>query len=209
MNAPFDIEKHTLETERMILRPFRMEDLDDLYEYASVPGVGEEAGWPHHKNKEESLYRVRHFIEGRHTFAIVYKENHKVIGSIGIDPMDEDFVKKISEFHSLYGREIGYVLSKDYWGRGLMTEAVKAVIDYLFDELDFDFLLCGHYDKNKRSKRVQEKLGFLPYRRLMCDTQLGVQEPGMLNLLLNPHKSIELTFSHPETLVFVPTPVGK
>ena len=199
MNAKFDVTGIRLESSRLILREFTLDDVDDLFEYASVPGVGERAGWPHHPNKEESLYRVKHFIEEKHTFAIVYKENNKVIGSLGIEKYGlED---KLSEFFDYQGREIGYVLSKDYWGRGLMPEAVNLVIDYLFNVLDYDFLLCAHYDFNNQSGRVQEKCGFIPYRKLVFDTNLGTKEPGVLTLLKNPKKNITFKWSHPETLL--------
>ena len=199
MNAIFDVTGIRLESKRLILREFEPSDVDDLFEYASVPGVGEMAGWPHHPNIEESKYRVNKFINEKHTFAIVYKENNKVIGSLGIEKYGlED---KLSEFFDYQGREIGYVLSKDYWGKGLMPEAVKLVIDYLFNELNYDFLLCGHYDKNNQSKRVQEKCGFIAYRKLVFETALGNKEPGVLMLLKNPNKNIKFVFSHPETLL--------
>lgn len=79
-----------------------------------------------------------------------------MIGSLGLEPRDEDAGLP----KELQGREIGYVLSRDYWGRGLMPEAVKAVIDYCFQELSFDYLTCGHFDRNDRSRRVVEKSGF-------------------------------------------------
>ena len=56
MNAKFDITGIRIENERLLLREWRLSDVDDMYEYASVPDVGERAGWPPHKNKEESLY---------------------------------------------------------------------------------------------------------------------------------------------------------
>ena len=200
MNANIDVRGVVLETDRLILREWKLSDLDDLYEYASVPDVGERAGWPHHQSKDESLYRVKKFIDEKKTFAIVYRENNKVIGSLGVEEYDRE--DALSEFFEYKGRSIGYVLSKDYWGRGLMTEAVKRAIEYLFNELDYDFLLCGHFDKNAASKRVQEKCGFKPYRKLVFDNvQLGTQEPGKLNLLVNPNKKIEFKFSHPETLL--------
>ena len=83
-----------------------------------------------------------------------------------------------------------------------MPEAVNRVIDYLFNELDYDFLLCGHFDFNQQSGRVQEKCGFVPYRKLVFDTHLGKQEPGVLTLLTNPKKNITFVFSHPETLIY-------
>ena len=199
MNANFDVTGIRLESKRLILREFEPSDVDDLFEYASVPGVGEMAGWPHHPNIEESKYRVNKFINEKHTFAIVYKENNKVIGSLGIEKYGlED---KLSEFFDYQGREIGYVLSKDYWGKGLMPEAVNLVKDYLFNVLNYDFLLCGHYDKNNQSKRVQEKCGFIAYRKLVFETALGNKEPGVLMLLKNPNKNIKFVFSHPETLL--------
>jgi len=199
MNAKFDVTGIVLETDRLILRPWFLSDLDDFFEYASVDGVGEMAGWKHHQNKEESLSILTRFIDEKKTFAIVYKSTGKVIGSLGIENYGKE--EKLSEFYEFSGREIGYVLSKDYWGKGLMTEAVKRVIDYLFDDLNYDFLLCGHFDSNQRSKRVQEKCGFIPYRRLVFSTKLGTQESGVLNLLQNPKKDITFEFSHPETLI--------
>lgn len=200
MNADFKINNTIIETERIILRAFKEEDLNDFYEYASVEGVGEMAGWLHHKSISESKKILEMFITHDKTFAIVYKENNKVIGSIGIEKYEME--DKLSEFNNYRGREIGFVLSKDYWGRGLMPETVKAVIDYLFNKLDLDFLLCGHFNYNTQSKRVQEKCGFVPYRTLLMDTRLKTKEQGTLNILLNPHKNIKLIFSHPETLIY-------
>ena len=200
MNAEFDVTGVVLESPRIMLRELRLSDLDDFYEYASVPGTGEMAGWPHHQNKEESLGILKRFIERKRNFGIIYKDYNKLIGTVGIEMYGlED---KLSEFFELKGREIGYTLSQEYWGRGIMPEAVKLVIDYLFNELDYDFLLCGHYDKNSRSSRVQDKCGFKPYRKLVFDTQLGTKEPGILRLLVNPNKNIKLEFSHPETLIY-------
>ena len=109
---------------------------------------------------------------------------------------------KLIEFLNYNGREIGYVLGKGYWGKGLMPEAVNAVINYLFNERLLDFLVCGYYDFNKQSKRVQEKLGFKPYRKLTLNTNMGTKEEGVLNFLLNPNKNIVLNFSHKETLIY-------
>ena len=199
MNANFEIGELIIETERLILRPFKQSDLRDFNEYASVPGVGEMAGWKHHETIEKTQEILDMFIKEDKTFAIVFKKNNKVIGSLGVEKYGlED---KLTEFNDYYGREIGYVLSKDYWGKGIMTEAVDAVISYLFNDLNLDFLTCGYYDFNNQSKRVQEKCGFKPYRKLVMDTQLGTKEPGVLNLLINPNKNISLVFSHPETLI--------
>jgi len=200
MNANFKINGKEIETKRLILRPFKQQDLEDFYEYAKVEGVGERAGWIHHESIDKSQSILDLFIDEDKTFAIVLKENNKVIGSLGVEKYGMEEV--LTEFFDYQGREIGYVLSKDYWCKGLMTEAVKAAINYLFNELNLDFLTCGYYEFNSQSKRVQEKCGFKPYRKLVMETRLGTKEPGVLNLLINPNKNVKLVFSHPETLIY-------
>ena len=200
MNAQFKLNGTILQTERLVLRPFCQDDLADFYEYASVEGVGERAGWPHHTSIDESQRILNNFIAEDKTFAIVLKETNKVIGSLGVQEYGME--EKLTEFDGYLGREIGYVLAKEHWGKGLMTEAVKAVINYLFDVCNLDFLTCGYFDFNVQSKRVQQKCGFVPYRKLVMDTRMGTQEPGVLNLLTNPNKNIKLNFSHPETLIY-------
>ncbi len=200
MNAVFEINGLIIETERLILRPFEQSDLYDFNEYASVEGVGEMAGWKHHETIDKTQEILDMFIKENKTFAIVLKETNKVIGSLGVEKYGMEEV--LTEFNGYQGRELGYVLSKDYWGRGIMPEAVSAVIDYLFNDLNLDFLTCGYYDFNSQSKKVQEKCGFKPYRKLVMDTRLGTTEPGTLNLLINPNKNISFVFSHPETLIY-------
>ena len=200
MNAEFKLNGKIIETERLVLRPFKWDDLDDFFTYASVEGVGEMAGWPHHENKDKSKEILTRFIDEDKTFALCLKENGRVVGSLGVEFYGAE--DKLTEFDGYKGREIGYVLAKDQWGKGLMAEAVKAVINYLFDEKDLDFLSCGYYDFNNQSRRVQEKCGFKPYRKLNMETRMGTVEPGVLNLLINPRKNITFNFSHPETLIW-------
>ena len=77
MNAEIDISNVKLETDRLILRAWKITDLDDFFEYASINGVGEKAGWEHHKSKDESLEILKMFIDEKKVFAIVLKENQK------------------------------------------------------------------------------------------------------------------------------------
>ena len=140
----------TLETERLVLRLFKDDDLYDFNEYAKVEGVGERAGWFHHRSLEESKRVLTAFMEQKDTFAVVLRENQKVIGSIGLHNRENN--PKVLE--------IGYVLSKDYWGKGLMTEAVSKVIEYCFKELGLEAITCGHFVENRASQRVIEKMGF-------------------------------------------------
>ncbi len=187
MNAPVDVSNIRIATEHLILRTFREQDLDDLYDYSKVSGVGEMAGWRHHESIEESQKILKWFIEGKRTFALELKENSKVIGSLGLDPRDVD---EGLPAH-LLGREVGYVLSKDYWGRGLMPEAVFAVMEYCFRVLNYDYLLCGHFDHNIRSRRVVEKSGFIFLKETVSDTARGVTENGRLYVKFNPYKEIQ------------------
>lgn len=200
MNADFRINGKVIESDRLILRAFEYSDLDDFFAYTCVDGVGEMAGWKHHENKEESLSILKSLIKSDKTFALVYKENNKVIGSLVVKKYG--FEDKYTEFSNYYGRELGAVLSKDYRSKGLMSEAIKALIDYLFNELNLDFLTAGYFDFNKRSKKMQENLGFKPYRKVIIDTSMGTKEPGVLSLLVNPNKNLVLNFSHPETLIY-------
>lgn len=178
MNVLIDISNTIINTKRLILRPWKIEDLDDFYEYASVDGVGQMAGWLPHKDKEESLMILNNFIDNKKTFALEY--NGKVIGSLGIEEYDE---QKFPELKDVRCREIGYVLSKDYWGQGLMPEAVKAVIDYLFEEVDLDAVLCGHFLSNAQSHRVQEKCGFRHYAYGTFETRFNTIEKDEQNIM--------------------------
>ncbi len=145
----------TVETERLFLREFRFDDVKDLYEYASNPNVGPNAGWTPHKNIQESESVLNMFMRADNLWAIVYKENHKVIGSIGLH---DDILR--SQIKDLKTRCLGYALSYDYWGMGIATEAVKAIQEYAFNVMKLDLLSVDHYPHNSRSMKVIEKCGF-------------------------------------------------
>jgi len=183
MNKPIDITGVVLDTERLTLRPWRESDLNDFYEYASVDGVGQMAGWNPHRSVEESKAVLSHFMEGKNVFALEHKG--KVIGSLGIHQYNEI---QHPEFEELTGSEIGYVLSKAYWGQGLMPEAVKAVIDWLFDDMHLDFILCGHFVQNSRSRRVIEKCGFRYIKTVPFKTRLGTVETCRDYILFHPER---------------------
>ena len=183
MNASIDVTNIRIETERLILRPWRETDLDDFYEYAKVDGVGQMAGWFPHKSREETKVILDMFITNKKTLAIEWKDTGKVIGSLGIEPMRPD-----PEGADKAGRELGYVLSKDYWGRGLMPEAVQAVIHYCFQELNYDYLTCGHFLHNVRSRRVIEKCGFQFFDESEFSTHMDTVEIARNYVLYNPNK---------------------
>lgn len=178
MNIPIDITQVTLKTDRLLLRPWRMSDLEDFYEYARVDGVGQMAGWAPHESIDISRGILERFISGKKVFALEHEG--KVIGSLGIEKYDEN---KFPEFSELKCREIGYVLSKDYWGRGLMPEAVGEVIRYLFEDLGADAIFCGYFVRNRQSARVQEKCGFKHYSTIKYQTRMGTVEDTQVNIL--------------------------
>ena len=178
MNAQIDIGGIILKTERLILRPWRQEDLDDFYEYARVDGVGQMAGWLPHESKEITQNILDSFITHKKTFAL--ELDGKVIGSLGIESYKED---EFPELDALKGRSIGYVLSKDYWGQGLMPEAVKAVIHYLFEAEKLDFLLISHYAFNNQSRRVIEKCGLAYVKTIPLQTRYGTTEDTLVYIL--------------------------
>lgn len=181
MNVNIDISNVVLKTNRLILREWKLSDLDDFYEYAKVDGVGQMAGWLPHESKEKSFEILNHFIDGKKTFAIVYDD--KVIGSLGIEKYNEE---ALPEFKDLTAREIGFVLSKNYWGLGIMPEAINAVITYLFNDINLDLLICGHFKRNNQSRRAQEKCGFKYYKDYKHKTRYETIEEASINILYNP-----------------------
>lgn len=187
MDIAVNVDGVLLETDRLVIRPWKHSDLNDFFEYASVCGVGEMAGWNHHKSIDESREILNLFIDEHKTFALELKDNKKVVGSIGIEKINP----QNDPYNDMYGKEIGYVLSKDYWGRRLMTEAVKRVIDYCFDDLCLDYLWISHWIKNDKSRRVIEKCGFEFVKEFEYTCQNGVVRPsrGYQKLNLRRHSN--------------------
>lgn len=181
MNLPVDISQVVLETPRLRMRAWKYSDLNDFYEYARVEGVGEMAGWPHHESKLMSLNILKKFIEEQKVLAIVNKENNKVIGSLGIEEYDPKQVD--ASFKPLACREIGYVLNKDYWGKGIMPEAVHEVLRYCFEDLQLDAVFCAHFSSNSQSKRVIEKSHFTYLKNIQHETIMGTCEDTQLYVL--------------------------
>lgn len=143
----------TIETPRLILRQWTEEDAADVFKYAKDPRVGPMAGWEPHKNIEESRKIICNiFLPNNDCWAIVWRQTGKVIGSLGLH----------NDAHrpGIYGRELGYVLSPDYWGRGIMHEAAGAAVAFGFDEMSLELISVYHYPHNSSSRRVIEKCGF-------------------------------------------------
>ena len=192
MNANVDLTGVVLETDRLILREWNEADLADLFEYAKVDGVGQMAGWNPHTSIQESKAILEMFIQGKITFALELKENYKVIGSLGLETLS---LSLGDEYENFAGREIGYVLSKDYWGKGLMPEAVNRVIKFCFEKENCDYLMCSHSVINSQSKRVIEKSGFRFVKENTRITRNGHEHISLYYVLDNPLKKIQTTSS--------------
>ena len=145
-----------IETERLLLRVRTVDDAVDIHAYASLPEVAYPAGFPPVKSLEDEIYYLEHILPERNEknnlpagYGIVLKGTDKVIGSVDFNHRHEDDVL-----------EIGYTLHPDYWGRGYVPEAARALIELGFKELGLHKIELICFDYNVQSQRVAEKLGF-------------------------------------------------
>ena len=110
----------TLLTPRLILRPWREDDAEDLYKYASEPEVGPPAGWPPHTSVENSREIIKAVLSAPETYAVCLKEDGRAIGSIGLKTgAQTDMTDRSDEC------ELGYWIGKPFWGQGLIPEASR------------------------------------------------------------------------------------
>ncbi len=168
-----------LETNRLLLRPWQESDAESLYEYAKDPDVGPPAGWPPHTSIENSRQIIRDFLSAPETYAVCLKDG-KAIGSIGLKLKGHtDMTDREDEC------ELGYWIGKPFWGQGLIPEAARELLCHAFETLHMRAVWCGYYEGNEKSRRVQEKLGFV-YQYTTCDldvTLLGEKRTGHTNLM--------------------------
>ena len=143
----------TLQTKRLILRPWEESDAEELYKYASDSRVGPAAGWPAHKSVEESRDIIRNALSEPEIYALVLKETGLPVGTAAIK-MHRDLAVEDDE------GELGYWIGVPYWGRGLVPEACLVLLRHAFEDLKLNRIWCAYYDGNEKSARVQEKLGF-------------------------------------------------
>ena len=145
-----------METERILLRPWRESDAEALFKYASDPEVGPRAGWPPHKNVEESLGIIRTVFGTETMWAVELKETSEAIGCVGYLPASASNLKIEND-----QCEVGYWIAKPYWGKGICTEAMRLVVDYCFHVKGFTVLWGDYFPENPASGRVMEKCGFV------------------------------------------------
>lgn len=143
-----------IDTERLTLRKLTLDDVNDIYEYASNDEVSEFLPWETHKTIEDTLEFIN-LVEEEHkkfnfiVLGIEIKEKKKLIGTIALRNWDK----------ADRCIDLGYVISKNYWNKGITTEAVKAVIEFGFEQLNANRIEAHCDEDNIASYRVMEKAG--------------------------------------------------
>lgn len=144
-----------IETDRLLLRRFVVKDALPMFKnWANDSDVTKYLTWPPHENIEVSEKILKMWIEDynssdNYNWGIVLKDCGKVIGSIGVVDQSSDYDRC----------EIGYCIGKSFWGKGIMTEALKAVINFLIKEVGFNRVHAYHHSDNKGSGKVMLKAG--------------------------------------------------
>ena len=145
------------ETERLILRKIREIDYIDMHEYSADSDVTRYLTWRPHANLSETKsytndlqkrYNAGKFFD----WGLVHKEDGKFIGTCGLTTINLN--RNVCE--------IGYVLAKKYWGRGLIPEALELVMDFAFVYLGFERIEGRFLEGNINSCRVMQKMGMVP-----------------------------------------------
>lgn len=145
-----------IETDRLILRRYKIEDADAMYKnWASDSEVTKFLTWQPHSSVDVSRSIIEDWLkkysdEKYYQWAIVLKDNgNEPIGDISVGHMNED----ISMAH------IGYCLGRAWWRRGIMSEALKAVTDFMFDTVEVNRVEARHDPRNPNSGKVMQKCG--------------------------------------------------
>ncbi|WP_273852132.1 GNAT family N-acetyltransferase [Guptibacillus spartinae] len=152
------MEKHNpvIETNRLILREVCTEDALDMYHYLSDEEVVKHMGLAPAKNIEDVLDEIEwyHSIITQGTgirWGITLKDSGKVIGSCGY----------LNMHHQHYRAEVGFELSKNYWGKGIASEALGTIIRYGFNHYQLERIEALIEPGNIQSQRLVSKLGFI------------------------------------------------
>lgn len=144
-----------IETPRLLLRRFRIEDAEDMFKnWASDPEVTRFLTWPVHSSVEVTRDLLKDWIPryedgGYFNWVMEHKETGKAIGNISVVRLRED----------IESADMGYCMSRAFWGQGFMPEALKAVMEYLFDVVGMNRVAACHDANNPKSGRVMEKAG--------------------------------------------------
>lgn len=148
-----------LETERLILRKFREEDFDDFCDYAMDDEMSRMMGRDRICTRADARLAFT-WLKNRQErgYALELRSTGRVIGSLRVSqvPRFDEVVRRLEGYE---GRSLSFAISRYFRRQGLMEEAVRAMIDALFEE-GMDYIQCGCFEFNTASKALQEKLGF-------------------------------------------------
>ena len=140
-----------IETDRLLIRPVTVNDAEAIFKWASDPDVTKYMIYGTHPSVEHTrqwLETLDINDEDSYDLGFVYKETGELVGMGGIVYRKEDD-----------NWVVGYNLRKDYWGRGLVPEAINAIIDHVRKKREVKSIVGQFADENVKSKRVMEKLG--------------------------------------------------
>lgn len=144
-----------LETDRLILRRFREEDAEAMYQnWASDPEVTRFLTWPAHGSVNVTKYLLTDWVKryeeaSYYNWVMELKETGEIIGNISVVKLREDIA----------AADMGYCMGRAWWGRELMPEALRAVMEYLFTEVGLNRIAACHDVNNSKSGRVMDKAG--------------------------------------------------
>ncbi|MEC7899546.1 MAG: GNAT family N-acetyltransferase [Actinomycetota bacterium] len=146
----------TLETENLILRPFKDDDVDDYFGVLDSPEVRRWLHIPESLDRSDAWQQMAWFVgqwelRGTGHWALEEKKSGQFVGRAGLHR---------PERHDWPGVEVGWLLHPDYWGRGYATEAGAAAVRYGFEDLQVDKLFSCILPENHRSQAVAKRLGF-------------------------------------------------
>ena len=150
-----DVGTQKIETPRILLRKFTIDDASDMFKnWAADPEVSRYLNWLPHKSLDETKELLNLWVkeyENEHCYrwCIVNKENNQAIGNIDV----------VHLFKDACTCEIAYAISRKYWGKGIMTEILKSVINYLFEKANFNRIQARFDVDNPASCRVMQKAG--------------------------------------------------
>lgn len=148
-----------LETERLILRPFRDADFPDFCVFAMDPERNHVMGNPPVPDEAEAR-AFFHWLkdEEERGYALILKSSGRAVGNLTVS--DESSISDRPELAGLRSREMSFSIAKSYRQQGLMEESLRATIDQFFQTENVDYITSGYFDFNKPSQAIHEKLGF-------------------------------------------------
>ena len=148
-------------TERLTLRRFVIDDYKDMFTFTSNPEVVKYLSYKPHESPEHTRALLENWVKGyksNQTYNWAIECEGKLVGSISVVEID----------NRCFSCHLGWQLNIPYWNKGIMTEAAKAVVDYLFNKVCFDRISSGCDERNIGSYRVMEKIGMKHEGTLRC-----------------------------------------